>query len=456
MIDVSRRRFIGQFTRTGAALAMAGPLEAFARRVHDGVGPPIADVGYGPLLPVRDETTGLPLVSLPKGFKCISFGWTGDRLSDEGATPAAHDGMACFATERAGRVRLVRNHELGGGAPFVASPIYDPLAAGGTTNLTFDTGAGRLIDSRGSLAGTVRNCAGGPTPWGTWLTCEESVAGPETEGKFTKPHGYIFDVPVEAGATAQPILAMGRFVHEAVAVDPATSIVYETEDADTSGLYRFVPARPRDLTAGGTLQMLAILDRPRMDLRRDQPKGVRYPVAWVDIAEPDRAHFEKTDGKGVFRQGLEAGGATFARLEGAWYGGGLIYFTSTSGGNARMGQVWELDPVREELRLVIESPGAEVLNMPDNICVSPRGGLLLCEDGTSNPCLHGVTRDGRIFRFGRNTMVLAGERNGLAGDFRNREFAGACFSPDGQWLFVNIQTPGVTLAITGPWEAGEF
>jgi len=119
-----------------------------------------------------------------------------------------------------------------------------------------------------------------------------------------------------------------------------------------------------------------------------------------------------------------------------------------------MGQVWELDVDRDELRLVFESPGPDVLNMPDNVTVSPRGGLVLCEDGTRNPCVHGLSRDGRIFRFARNNVVLAGERNGIAGDFRGGEFAGATYSPDGRWLFLNLQVPGITVAITGPWESG--
>jgi uncharacterized protein len=279
---------------------------------------------------------------------------------------------------------------------------------------------------------------------------------PGPRSSFREPHGYVFEVPIEGEATAEPLVAMGRFVHEAVAVDPATGIVYETQDARECGLYRFLPHEPRNLAAGGRLQMLAVKGSPTIDLRTGQYPNARYGVAWVDIDDPDRAHVddEAADGAGVFQQGRAQGGALFARLEGAWYGGGLIYFTSTSGGDARMGQVWELDPVREELRLVYESPGKDTLNMPDNLCVSPRGGLVLCEDGTENPCLHGLTRDGRIFRFARNSAVLEGRRNHFRGDYTNSEFAGATFSPDGRWLFVNIMSPGMTFAITGPWEAG--
>ena len=144
----------------------------------------------------------------------------------------------------------------------------------------------------------------------------------------------------------------------------------------------------------------------------------------------------------------------FSRLEGAWFGDGRLFVTATSGGDARMGQVWEVDPKAETLRLVFESPGADVLNMPDNVCVSPRGGLVICEDNDVRPCIHGLTRDGQIFKFARNNSQLPEPRNGLSGDYSMSEFAGATFSPDGRWLFVNAQRPGITFAITGPWEAG--
>ena len=128
---------------------------------------------------------------------------------------------------------------------------------------------------------------------------------------------------------------MGRFTHEAVAMDPDTGIVYETEDAgNNSGFYRFLPNQPGNLAAGGKLQMLGIDGRPQFNTRTGQTMGVTYPVVWFDIAEPDRAHQPgTTNGQGVYRQGFEQGGASFGRLEGAWWGNGRIYFVSTSGGN---------------------------------------------------------------------------------------------------------------------------
>ena len=451
MLD-SRRGFLGRGLLAGAA-AVVQPLEALAEAARRYGRAPATD-GYGPLAPVADQVTGLPLVQLPAGFRYRSMGWTGDPLEGGLTTPPAHDGMAAFAAAD-GLVTLVRNHERVAGPAFAATGVYDPAAGGGTTLLSFDPRSERVVRAWAGLAGTVRNCAGGPTPWGTWLTCEESVLGPLVDAALTRAHGYVFEVPLNGTPSAEPLAAMGRFVHEAVAVDPSSGIVYQTEDAEAAGLYRFVPATPGRLARGGRLQMLAARGRPRADLRTGQRVGVVLGIYWVDIERPDDAHDgDLSVGGGLHRQGRAAGGATFARLEGAWHADGRIFITSTNGGEARMGQVWELAPGREELRLVYQSPGAHELNMPDNLVVSPRGGLVICEDGTANPCLHVLTRDGRIARFARNNVVLAGERNGLSGDFRASEMAGATFSPDGRWLFVNVQTPGVTLAITGPWERG--
>jgi secreted PhoX family phosphatase len=142
-------------------------------------------------------------------------------------------------------------------------------------------------------------------------------------------------------------------------------------------------------------------------------------------------------------------------LEGCWPGNDLIYFDATSGGDQGFGQIWQYDPRHEQLQLIFESPSAELLDSPDNLAVSPRGGIVICEDGSRKPLrLQGLTRDGRLFPFAANNAVLRGERNGLEGDFRDTEWAGSTFSPDGQWLFVNLQRPGITLAITGPWGDG--
>ena len=450
----SRRRFL---TSAGAFLG-AAPFHALACRVAEtGGAPPAAeagasDDGYGPLGPVADGTTGLPLLLLPAGFRYVTFGWTGDPLDDGLVTPRAHDGMAAFPAA-GGLVRLVRNHELRDGTAFAPRPLYDPNGGGGTTTLDFDPATGQLVGAHASLTGTAVNCAGGPTPWGSWLTCEETVLGPGGDPGYELPHGYIFEVPADgtAEASAEPYRAMGRFVHEAVAVDPATGIVYETEDRRASGLYRFLPNQAGNLAAGGRLEMLAIDGAPDYDTRTGQAVGTWHPVTWAPIADPDPADIADDS---VYRQGVAGGGATFARLEGIWHGGGRIYIVSTTGGDEDAGQVWEYDPAGARIRLLFESPGTDVLDMPDNLTVSPRGGLVLCEDGDADNYVRGLTLAGAIFPFAKNNVVLDGERNGFAGDFSNREFAGAVYDPAGDWLFVNAQTPGITFAITGPWGAG--
>lgn len=439
MTSIDRRVFLSRSARL-----MGGGLSAFAalqltgcQRAEGGN----ALVGYGPL-----EDAG-PDLALPAGFQYRVFGVQGSTMSDGRPTPPLHDGMAAFALPN-GIVRLIRNHEVGSGAaPGDPARAYDRLAGGGTTSLEINA-ARELVRDFVSLSGTVRNCAGGPTPWQSWITCEEDFRD-ERQG-FQQRHGYVFDVPVQAEeqVQAEPLRALGRFVHEAVAVDPASGIIYETEDQSQAGFYRFVPAGSytagrRPNLASGKLQMLAVRDRPQYDTGNGQAPGAVLPVSWVDIADPDPAGAIAADA--VFRQGWAQGGARFARIEGCWYDAGAIYFSCTSGGDAGLGQIWRHRPAAErgDLTLVFESPNREVLKNPDNICTTPRGAIVLCED-SAGPCLiRGLTTDGEIFDFARN----------IAND---SELAGACFSPDGETLFVNIQGSGQTLAIWGPWERGPF
>jgi hypothetical protein len=427
------------------------------RRAAKGAG------GYGALVP----STDCPELALPHGFHASKLSQAGDIMSDGVATPNAFDGMAAFPLPN-GNIRLIRNHEIRDSVA-VARPFgdagraYDQKAGAGNTSLEVrlrPDGTREIVRHYASLTGTHVNCAGGATPWESWITCEETTEG-AAQGRGAE-HGYSFEIPVAAEdeVTPIPIKGMGRFTHEALAIDPSTGFVYLTEDftfrdgdpaRPGSGFYRFVPRVPGSLLAGGRLQMLALKDRPRYDSTTGQLPGHPLPATWVDIEDPDPENAD-TDPSAVFRQGLAKGGTIFQRLEGCWYGDGSVFFNATSGGDAGAGQVWQYRPrglSGGQLILVFESPSRTVLDSPDNIVVSPRGGLLLCEDGDGQQYLRGLTQRGEIFDFAVN---LAN------GD----EFAGACFSPDGETLFVNIQgstsstgaSRGMTFAIWGPWEDG--
>ncbi len=408
--------------------------------------------GYGPLVPAGAE------LSLPAGFSYTVISTSGQLMSDGRPTPNAFDGMAAFARPGAA-VRLIRNHENRdepGTAMLKGNPAlaYDPKAGGCTVSLEVELprdGPPVVVREYVSLSGTIVNCAGGPTPWGSWLTCEESTQG--IAAGWGRNHGYVFEVAARANAESGsiPLRAMGRFVHEAVAVDPATSIVYETEDQTTAGFYRFVPRSRQLLIDGGTLQILAVKGSPKYDAATGQTAGKVLQVQWITIADPDPIA-AGTDPGAVFNQGFAAGAARFSRLEGCWYGDDSIYFVATDGGNAEAGQVWRYRPISAadgELTLVFESPSAEILDSPDNITVSPGGGVVLCEDGGGEQFIRGLTTDGRVFDLAKNILNTS-------------EFAGACFSPDGRTLFVNTQGStrdaghelGMTFAIQGPWDKG--
>ena len=461
-MDPGRRDFLRRAAATASAALLAPSLSGLVTRSRGVLpespnAPPfrcagLGQGGYGPL-----KRAG-PELALPDGFDYSVLSGPRKPMSDGSPTPGAFDGMAAFVLPN-GNVRLIRNHENRDGpdtakAKGDASKAYDRKAGGGTTSLEVRVGKDgsvELVRDFVSLNGTIVNCAGGPTPWGSWLSCEESVEG--RANGWAEEHGYIFEVPATAEATvaAVPLKAMGRFVHEAVAVDPATGIVYETEDrSPTAGFYRFIPAIRGLLTGGGRLQMLAVEGRRNYDTGTGQKLGAPLPARWLDIAEPDPKGSNISTA--VFDQGYARGAARFARLEGCWYGDRSIYFHATNGGDAQVGQVWRYRPTaadRGELVLVFESPSPDVLDYPDNIAVSPRGGIVICEDGEGEQYLRGLTPEGAIFDLGKNLL-------------NQSEFAGACFSPDGRVLFVNIQgattdlgaMAGRTLAIRGPWERG--
>jgi secreted PhoX family phosphatase len=481
-LGAGRRQFLRSSLGAAGLTAALPALQGLGVLQNTGRAYAAPGAGYGPISPKADLRDGAHRLALPNGFQYRSFGVTGEPMSDGKLTPIAMDGMACFNGSD-GNFRLVRNHEdrnLPDQGTIPSDPTYgyDPKGGGGTTTLVVDPHTRDLITDFVSISGTIVNCAGGATPWGSWITCEETNAGvPQNWGK---QHGYCFEVPADAnGETlAVPLVEMGRFSHEAIAVDPATGIVYETEDAGAdSGFFRYIPNVPGVLGLGGRLQMLKIVAQDNYNTNSGQTVGVPLQVEWVDIADPDPAG---TSTKAVANQGLALGAAMFGRLEGCWYGSGAIYFVSTSGGDAGRGQVWEYRPngVGGVLTLIFESPGSTVLDSPDNLCVTPNGGLMLCEDGGGQQYLRGLTLAGEIFDFGLNlinTSEFAGATFGVAepsatgGGNRGRgRGPQATGGPDDRiTLFVNTQgetrstTPpqpgddlGMTFAIWGPWSKG--
>ncbi|WP_043617707.1 PhoX family protein [Nonomuraea candida] len=496
MTELDRRSFLGRgLATTGGVLASGIAIDTLtAHASWAGAGRPAADpreTGYGPLRRTPAKNTGEELLALPAGFSYVVLGRTGTIMSDGVATPIAHDGMAAFPGTRRHTVRLIRNHEVRtppgdplGRVHVPGSERYDELGVGGTTTLEVDLRGGEVVRHFVSLNGTIINCAGGRMLHGRgWLTCEETTAGP-AQG-WRRKHGYIFEVPLNGPvpgrpAPSQPLTAMGRFSHEAVAVDPRTGYVYETEDdsGKPNGFYRFRPRDPRDLAAGGVLEMLKVKGADGYDCREGQTMGARLPVEWVTIDDPDPDL--ENGATTCTRQGLAKGGAKFNRLEGCWYGDGSVFFNSTSGGDAKngdppnadgylegYGQVWQYVPGRRDggtLVLVYESPGRKELDSPDNLTFTPRGGIVLCEDdaGSADPDEHPLAPG----LANVNRLIGLDPRRGQPFEFAvniadDSEFAGACFSPDGSVLFVNqlgdtasAEPPGRTYAIRGPWHRG--
>ena len=447
-------------------------------------------------------------LALPAGFQYRSFqpsSRTAPLILEDGSKlPGRHDGMAAFSAAPGNRHDfhhhdsiLIRNHEENGagvaqswGGPDV--PVYDTATRGGTSTVRV-TGEGVVQESYGSLCGTQMNCSGGEMPWGSWVTCEETVNGYDVGDDFTrtppggtdpgpftyvtnvnlqKRHGYLFEVPVHGEASAEPITQAGRFAHESVAWDPHTEALYLSEDnfSFPSGFYKYVPpvspSRAGRLVDGGKLYMLKVKGVTNADLARHKERGATFDVEWVRIDHPDfdfgrppaGSPPAKTNDEAiqyVSSQGLAKGAAKFSRLEGTIYDSGWVYFTSTQGGlvdaptqpdtiggfGKGRGQIWGYDTKRQTLHMLFESPNAEVLDFPDNVTTSKRGTLVICEDGGDRNFLRALTRKGELFDIAQNRIATQ----------LNDEFAGSTFSPDGRTLFVNIQASrGISTGDLGP------
>ncbi|MEU6345521.1 alkaline phosphatase PhoX [Streptomyces sp. NPDC046977] len=479
-MPLTRRDFARRTAMTGAGVALAGTVDVLATAPGAlAAGAPATaeaagasrhhgHLGYGELVP---DPKGV--LALPKGFSYRIITRTGVTTLESGeSTPSNHDGTATFEGLR-GATLLANNHELAGAradwphpVPLTEGLVYDSGAAGGVTIVEVAAHGGHVAEWVG-VAGTATNCAGGSTPWGTWLTCEETEDKAGTHG-FLKDHGYVFEVdPYDrrANRDPKPVKALGRYAHEAVVVDPKRGHLFLTEDASNPNglLYRWTPpagfhhgrGKLRGLPeTAGVLQAFKCFDsggRFVDDLSRATRIGTVYGVDWVDV--PDR------DAKATsVRKQFAAGAVTRARkLEGMWWGDGGVYIVSSyareeSPGTAHDGAVWFFDPKRRTLTLKVllgvnADPSADgAFDGPDNITVSPYGGLVIAEDGAGVQHLFGALGDGRTYPIARNELNIGTEE---APEYS--EFTGVTFSPDGRTLFANIQEPGIMLAITGPW-----
>ena len=416
-------------------------------------------LAYGSLIPDSNK-----LLDLPAGFSYRVISQLGDKMDDGLSVPDKADGMGCIALDNE-RVALVRNHELSPKnikqaatsiklhkTPLAYDIFNDGVALpGGTSHIIYNIKEHKKEQEFLSLCGTIRNCSGGITPWGSWLTCEETVTD-QADG-LGKSHGYIFEVPATAKGLVkpEPLVAMGRFNHEAAAIDPRTGIVYLTEDRGDSLFYRFIPNEYGKLKNGGKLQAMAIKSTPQFDTRNwseaIMPLHTSFDVEWVDLDEPQSP---KDD---LRVRGHKQGAALFARGEGVHWGNKELYFCCTNGGKKQLGQVMKYQPSEFEgkenessspgtMQLFVESEDKSLFNFGDNLTVAPNGHLIVCEDQYTDVVdnhLRGVTPSGDVYTFARLTAQT--------------ELAGACFSPDGNTLFVNVYSPTKTLAITGPWDS---
>jgi uncharacterized protein len=460
-VDVTRRRFTQGSIAVGGGLALAGPISALTARAAEGRAR--RSPGYGPIQPTPEEDSGVAYIALPPGFRYRIISRQNEPMDDGNPTPGIFDGMAAYRG-RGGSTILIRNHENRSrpGEIEVKVPAgkrydQDPNVRGGNTKLVVSRDR-RVTESFAVLGGTHTNCAGGVTPWGSWITCEEifnygSVESNQVPGSGV-PHGYSFEIPADADGPVDPIpmLSAGRFSHEAVAwVD---GVLYETEDRGDAAFYRFLPRRrPResgDLASfGGTLEALMVRGRPNFDANTANP-GESFPVEWVRIEEPNPPQDT------VRQEAQSKGAALFDRTEGAWASDGRVYFDCTTGGEAQLGQLWEYRPEGRSggrLKLIYESTSAATLESPDNVVVVPgTGDVWLQEDSAGEQFVRGVTRSGEIYDFAKSVL-------------NETEFCGGTFSPDGTTFFLNQQgergapspgpaLEGLTYAIWGPFGGG--
>ncbi|WP_084196983.1 alkaline phosphatase PhoX [Solimonas soli] len=414
---LSRRGFLKRGAQAAAYVALARALAACGGG-GDGNG-----AGDGARL-AKVGALGEPLdigIRIPRGFSARVIARAGETI--EGTALRWHsdpDGGATFATDDGGWI-YVSNREF---------------LPGGVDAIRFDAG-GAIVDAYNVLPGALTriNCSGGATPWKTWMSGEEYDLG------------IVWECDPWGVASPTPLRALGTFAHEAVAVDPRTNIVYETEDKPDGRFYRFVPDTPNvggkpDL-ARGTLQVMRVLADPATVAADGLLPATK--VEWLDVPDPNPVLGGVLIGKPTREQVPES--TAFDGGEGIWHHEGLIYFT-TKGDR----KIWAHDTAAGTLACVYDDSlyAAPVLDSVDNILVTPGGDLVVVEDKSeANQQAVAITPDGAIFPL----IELSGQQGS--------EVTGPAFSPDGRHFYFSSQrgpgadaatgSAGVTYCVSGPW-----